>query len=206
MVKLLGWHAIVLHWVHLGIVYIKTTLCRLLQDGIALDDEGIVQIAAHYLPETWGLVGYDNPMDCSLHPSILSSGLAPCRNGWCGGYTYVPAMGIEGASYEATCHEPSVCLLFLQSDAMGCIPYAYHDGCHNQEEGYLLEIKQDAEIEYLSGTFTEYHIQHKSIDMEMVDAIYLRVEVIEDTEQDDTHNLYCHSRLMAATRQHDGAQ
>ena len=24
----------------------------------------------------------------------------------------------------------------------------------------------------------------------MVDAIYLRVEVIEDTEQDDTHNLY----------------
>lgn len=31
-------------------------------------------------------------------------------------------------------------------DAMGCIPYAYHDGCHNQEEGYLLEIKQDAEI------------------------------------------------------------
>lgn len=75
-----------------------------------------------------------------------------------------------------------------------------------KKEGYLLEIKQDAEIEYLSGTFTEYHTQHKSIDMEMVDAIYLRVEVIEDTEQDDTHNLYCHSRLMAATRQHDGAQ
>ena len=59
MVKLLGWHAIVLHWVHLGIVYIKTTLCRLLQDGIALDDEGIDQIAAHYLLEAWGLVGHD---------------------------------------------------------------------------------------------------------------------------------------------------
>ena len=46
-VKLFSWQTIVLYWIHVGIINIQGTVGCLLQDGIVVDDEGIVQIAAH---------------------------------------------------------------------------------------------------------------------------------------------------------------
>ena len=49
-VKLLSWQTIILHRIHMGIINIQGTIGSLLQNGVVVDDEGIVQIAAYYMP------------------------------------------------------------------------------------------------------------------------------------------------------------
>ena len=49
-VKLLSWQTVVLYWIHVGIINIQGTIGSLLQNGVVVDDEGIVQIAAYYMP------------------------------------------------------------------------------------------------------------------------------------------------------------
>ena len=44
MVKLLRWQAIVLYRIHVGIINIQGTIGCLFQDGVVVDNEGIVQI------------------------------------------------------------------------------------------------------------------------------------------------------------------
>ena len=49
-VKLLSWQTVVLYRIHVGIINIQGTIGSLLQNGVVVDDEGIVQIAAYYMP------------------------------------------------------------------------------------------------------------------------------------------------------------
>ena len=56
LVELLGWQTVVLYWIHMGIINIQGTIGSLLQDGVVVDDEGIVQIAAYYMPQSRHLV------------------------------------------------------------------------------------------------------------------------------------------------------
>ena len=48
-VKLLSWQTVVLYWIHVSIINIQGTIGSLLQNGVVVDDEGIVQIAAYYM-------------------------------------------------------------------------------------------------------------------------------------------------------------
>ena len=50
LVELLGWQTVVLYRIHVGIINIQGTIGSLLQNGVVVDDEGIVQIAAYYMP------------------------------------------------------------------------------------------------------------------------------------------------------------
>lgn len=49
-VKLLSWQTIILHRIHVSIINIQGTIGCLFQDGVVVDDEGIVQIAAYNMP------------------------------------------------------------------------------------------------------------------------------------------------------------
>ena len=55
-VKLLSWQTVVLYWIHVGIINIQGTIGSLLQNGVVVDDEGIVQIAAYYMPQSRRLI------------------------------------------------------------------------------------------------------------------------------------------------------
>ena len=50
LVELLSWQPVVLYRIHVGIINIQGTIGSLLQNGVVVDDEGIVQIAAYYMP------------------------------------------------------------------------------------------------------------------------------------------------------------
>ena len=56
LVELLGWQTVVLYWIHVGIINIQGTIGCLLQNGVVVDDEGIVQIAAYYMPQSRRLI------------------------------------------------------------------------------------------------------------------------------------------------------
>ena len=56
MIKLLSWQTIVLYRIHVGIINIQGTIGCLLQNGVVVDDEGIVQITAHYMPQSRCLI------------------------------------------------------------------------------------------------------------------------------------------------------
>ena len=115
-------------------------------------------------------------------------------------------MSKEGAANDASCYGPGVCLLAFLPEKVRGIPGADNDGCHYQEECYLLQIQHDVEIENLAGTLAEYHAQYKSVDMEMIDGINLRVEIVDDAEQYDTNNLYDSSRLGTSAKRTDEAE
>ena len=55
-IKLLRWQTVVLYWIHVGIINIQGTIGCLFQDGVVVDDEGIVQIAAYYMPQSRRLI------------------------------------------------------------------------------------------------------------------------------------------------------
>ena len=55
-VKLLSWQTVVLYRIHVGIINIQGTIGSLLQNGVVVDDEGIVQIAAYYMPQSRRLI------------------------------------------------------------------------------------------------------------------------------------------------------
>ena len=70
------------------------------------------------------------------------------------------------------------------------IPNAYHNGGNDGKKSCLLEVKQGIKVEYLACSLAENHTQHKTIDMEMVDSINLRVKIVEHTEQHHAHYLH----------------
>ena len=55
-VKLLSWQTVVLYWIHVGIINIQGPIGSFLQNGVVVDDEGIVQIAAYYMPQSRRLI------------------------------------------------------------------------------------------------------------------------------------------------------
>lgn len=55
-VKLFSWQTVVLYWIHMSIINIQGTIGCLFQDGVVVDDEGIVQIAAYYMPQSRRLI------------------------------------------------------------------------------------------------------------------------------------------------------
>ena len=115
-------------------------------------------------------------------------------------------MGKEGASDDASCDDPGVCLLAFLPEQIRGIPGADNDGCHHQEECYLLQIQHHVEIENLPGTLAEYHAQYKSVDMEMIDGIYLRVEIVDDAEQHHAGYLHDSCRLVPSETYEDEAE
>ena len=55
-VKLFSWQTVVLYWIHMSIINIQGTIGCLFQDGVVVDDEGIVQITAYYMPQSRRLI------------------------------------------------------------------------------------------------------------------------------------------------------
>lgn len=71
---------------------------------------------------------------------------------------------------------------------------------------YLLKIQHDVEIENFAGTLAEYHAQYKSVDMEMIDGIHLRVEIVDDAKQYYAGYLHDSCRLVPSETYDDEAE
>ena len=115
-------------------------------------------------------------------------------------------MSKESASDEASWDDPGICFLAFLPEKIRGVPDADNDGCHHHKKCYLLKIQHDVEIENFAGTLAEYHAQYKSVDMEMIDGIHLRVEIVDDAEQHHADNLYDSSRLSTSAKRKDEAE